>query len=52
MRWLAAVAALGSEASDDLVAWSRGSRLSRLIFGTDQNHEPFVNLYVAKAQQQ
>lgn len=52
VRWLAAVAALGSEASDDLVAWSRGSRLSRLIFGTDQNHEPFVNLYVAKAQQQ
>ena len=52
IRWIAAVADLSKDASEDLVAWSHGSLLSRLIFGTDRNNEPFVNLYVAKAQQQ
>lgn len=49
LRWLAAVAKLNKEATDELMVWSQGCRLSRLIFGTDRRGEPFVNLYVARA---
>lgn len=51
VRWLAAVADLSKDASDDLLAWSRGGRMARLIFGIDRDTQPFVNLYVARERQ-
>lgn len=44
-RWLAHAAALSDADSRDLVVWSQGRHVSRLIFGIDGRGEPFVNLY-------
>jgi hypothetical protein len=48
-QWLAAAADLNGADSRDLVVWSRGRRLSRLIFGIDGRGEQFVNLYGSRS---
>ena len=44
-RWLAHAAALSDADSRELVDWSHGRHVSRLIFGIDGQGKPFVNLY-------
>ena len=48
LRWLAAVAGHDRAAADELIKWADTGRLSVLIFGTDGNGDPFVNLYISQ----
>lgn len=48
LRWLAAVAGHDRAAADGLIKWADTGRLSVLIFGTDGNGDPFVNLYISQ----
>lgn len=44
LRWLSAVAGHDNRAADRLVEWAYPGRITRLIFGTDGEDAPFVNL--------
>lgn len=46
VRWVAAVAGHTGRDVELLIRWVRTRRMSNVIFGTDGDGEPFVNLYM------